>query len=88
MNDDMKFGTTVQTGISGLQIRRGSTIFEFDLKALEDICNQMTTLGTEFISESSKVTVEYFRNQSNMYYAQLNAYISNQTMKSDERKQI
>jgi hypothetical protein len=86
MNDDMKFRTTVQTGTSGFQIQYGDIVVGVDSKTLEDICNRMVELGMELISEPGKVTVEYFRNQSIMYYAQLNAYISNQTLKSNERK--
>ena len=38
--------------------------------------------------KQGKMTIEYFQTQSNMYYAQLNAYISNQTTQSQERYQI
>lgn len=40
------------------------------------------------ISGIGHVTVEYFKTQAAMYYAELNAYIENQTLKSEERKSI
>ena len=52
------------------------------------ICTQMTTLGTQLISEIGGITVGYFKTQAAMYYGELNTYIQNQTLKSDERKII
>ena len=72
----------------GMRISRGETVIDFSPEATEKLCSELVALGTEFISETSKMTIEYFQTQSNMYYAQLNAYISNQTNHSQERYQI
>lgn len=72
----------------GMRISRGETVIDFSPEATEKLCSDLIALGTEFVSETSKMTIEYFQTQSNMYYAQLNAYISNQTTQSQERYQI
>lgn len=72
--------------------KNGMTISKFD-KSIEmspevsmQICTQIADLGTQLISEAGGITVGYFETQAEMYYGQLNTYIKNQTLKSDERK--
>lgn len=73
---------------TGMRISRGETTIDFSPEATERICSEIISLGQEFIAETSKMTVEYFQTQANMYYAQLNAYISVQAEYSKERNKI
>lgn len=73
---------------NAMTVRKGDKIIEFSPEISKQICTEMISLGMQLISETGRVTVEYFNTQANMYYAQLNAYISNQTLKSNERKDI
>ena len=51
----------------------------------QQICSEMIALGAQLISETGRITVAYFRAQTEMYYGELKAYIENQTLKSNER---
>ncbi len=72
----------------GIRVSSGDRIVEFSTELSQQICTEMISLGTQLISEKGRVTVEYFKTQASMYYAELNAYIGNQTLKSEERKSI
>lgn len=71
-----------------LRVSKGDRTVEFSPELSQQICTEMISLGTQLISETGRVTVEYFKTQASMYYAELNAYIGNQTLKSEERKSI
>lgn len=73
---------------TAMTLRKGDRSIEFSPEISQQICTEMISLGTQLISETGRVTVEYFKTQVNMYYGQLNAYINNQTLKSDERMKI
>jgi hypothetical protein len=70
----------------GMRIQRKDTSIEFSPEFSQHICSELINLGAKFISETGRVSVELFKTQADMYYGQLNAYISGQTLKSDERK--
>lgn len=72
----------------GMRVSKGDRTVEFSPELSQQICTGMISLGTQLISETGRVTVEYFKTQASMYYAELNAYIYNQTVKSEERKSI
>lgn len=72
----------------GLRITKGDKTVEFTPELTQMICTEMISLGTQLISETGRVTVGYFKTQATMYYAELNTYIENQTLKSGERKII
>ncbi len=72
----------------GMSVSKGDRIIEFSPELSQQICTEMISLGTQLISETGRVTIEYFNTQANMYYAELNAYIGNQTLKSEERKSV
>lgn len=72
----------------GMRVTKGDRTVEFSPELSQQICTEMISLGTQLISETGRVTVEYFKTQATMYYAELNAYIGNQTLKSEERKSI
>ena len=72
----------------GMKVTKGDRTVEFSPELSQQICTEMISLGTQLISETGRVTVEYFKTQATMYYAELNAYIGNQTLKSEERKSI
>ena len=72
----------------GLSYSTGSRNIELSQEATARICGELVTLATSFIAETGKITVETFRTQANIYYAQLNAYVNNQTLKSEERQII
>ena len=72
----------------GMRVTKGDRTVEFSPELSQQICTEMISLGTQLISETGCVTVEYFKTQATMYYAELNAYIGNQTLKSEERKSI
>ena len=69
---------------AAMTIRKGDKTIEFSPEVSQQICAGMISLGTQLISDTGKTAVEYFKTQANMYYA----YISNQTLKSNERKEI
>lgn len=71
----------------GMRVTKGGTV-EFSPELSQQICAEMISLGTQLISETGRVTVEYFKTQATMYYLELNTYIENQTLKSEERKSI
>ena len=71
-----------------MTIRRGDKSIELSPEITQQICTEMVTLGTQLVSETGKITIEYFKVQADMYYAQLNTYIKNEVVKSDERKMI
>lgn len=73
---------------AAMTIRKGDKTIEFSPEVSQQICAGMISLGTQLISDTGKTAVEYFKTQANMYYGELNAYISNQTLKSNERKEI
>jgi len=73
---------------AGMTVRKGDKSIEFSPEVSQQICTEMINLGKQLISETGRVTIEYFRTQANMYYGQLNAYVSNQTLKSNERREI
>lgn len=72
----------------GMTLRNGDKSIEFAPEISQQICTEMINLGRQFISEKGRITIEYFKVQANMYYEELNAYIKNQTLKSDERKEM
>lgn len=71
-----------------MKVTKGDKTVEFSPELSQQLCNELISLGEQFIMTTGKVTVEYFNTQANMYYAKLNAFISNQTLKSDERRMI
>lgn len=73
---------------NGMKVSRGDRSIEMSPEVSMQICKQMTDLGTKLISEVGGITVGYFKTQADMYYGELNTYIKNQTIKSDERKII
>ena len=73
---------------AAMTVRKGDKSIEFSPELSQQICTEMISLGTQLISETGRVTVEYFKTQANMYYGQLNAYIENQTLKSNERMEM
>lgn len=73
---------------SAMTVKRGDKSIEFSPELSQQICKEMISLGNQLISETGRVTVEYFKTQANMYYGQLNAYIENQTLKSNERMRM
>ena len=72
----------------GMRLTKGGRTVEFSPELSQQICTEMISLGTQLICETGRVTVEYFKTQSAMYYAELNAYFGNQKLKSEERKSI
>jgi hypothetical protein len=78
----------VDNSKNGMKVSKGDRIVEFSPDLSQQICTDLISLGTQLIAETGRVTIEYFKTQANMYYAQLQAYISNQTLKSEERKMI
>lgn len=72
----------------GMKITKGDRTVEMSPEMTREVCNQMAALGTQLISEVGGVTIEYFKTQADMYYGELKAFVQNQTLKSDERKQI
>lgn len=73
---------------TAMTIRKGDKTIEFSPEVSQQICAGMISLGTQLISDTGKTAVDYFKTQANMYYGELNAYVSNQTLKSNERKEI
>jgi hypothetical protein len=78
----------VDNSKNGMKVSKGDRIVEFSPDLSQQICTDLISLGTQLIAETGRVTIEYFKTQANMYYAQLDAYISNQALKSEERKII
>lgn len=72
----------------GMKITKGDRTIEMSPEMTKEACMQMANLGIGFISEVGGVTVEYFKTQADMYYGDLKAFVQNQTLKSEERKQI
>lgn len=73
---------------SAVRFSKGDKVIELSPEVSQQICNEMINLGTQLIAETGKVTVEYFRTQADMYYSEINAYISDKTLKSNERKEF
>lgn len=73
---------------NGMRVQKGDRIVEMSPEVSVQMVNDLITLGTQLVSETGRVTVEYFETQANMYYGKLNAFISNQTLKSEERRMI
>ena len=72
----------------GMKITKGDRTVEMSPEMTREVCTQMAALGTQLISVVGGVTIEYFKTQADMYYGELKAFVQNQTLKSDERKQI
>lgn len=72
----------------GIRVSKADRSIEFSPEISQQICSEIVSLGAQMISGTGKVTVEYFKTQADMYYAELNTYISNQGLKSEERKMI
>lgn len=68
----------------GMRVTKGNGSIELS----QQICSDIVSLGTQLISGTGRITVEYFKTQAAMYCAELNAYIENQALKSEERKSI
>lgn len=54
----------------GMSVSKGDRIIEFSPELSQQICTEMISLGTQLISETGRVTIEYFNTQANMYYAE------------------
>ena len=71
-----------------MTVRKKDRSIEFSPELSQQVCTEMINLANQLISETGRVTVEYFKTQADMYYGQLNAYIGEQTLKSNERMEI
>ena len=72
----------------GMRVSRGDTSIEMSPEMTGQIYAEMINLGTELVKETGRVTVEYFKQQSEIYYGQLNAYVSTQSLRSEERREL
>lgn len=66
----------------GMRMRKGDKTVEVS----SEICQEMATLGTQLISGVGGITVEYFKVQAEIYYAELNTYITERRINSEERR--
>lgn len=73
---------------SEISVFKGEGGIEMPQELSVQICTAMVSLGSQLISETGKITIEYFKTQAEMYYGQLNAIIKNQIIKSNERQKI
>ena len=68
-----------------ISLIKGDRSIKVSNAMLQQIYTGMISLGIQFVSETGNVSVEYFKTQSDIYHGQLNAYIENQKIKSNER---
>lgn len=61
---------------------------DFSSEISQQICTAMVGLGAQLVAKTGAITVEYFRTQANMYQAELDTYLKNQTLNWDELKMI
>jgi len=73
---------------SGMRIKKGDKSLEFSPEISQQICGELTSLAVQLISGAERITVDYFKNQSNLYLSELSAYMSAQTYQSEERKKM
>lgn len=73
---------------AGMKVEKGTSSIEFSSESIEQICTGVIELGIQLVAEVGKVTVEYFRTQVDMYYAELNAYIDIEHLSSKERMEM
>lgn len=78
----------VECSESAMTVSKGTDSITFSPDIVLKICEGMIGLGVQLVAETGKVTVEYFQTQANMYYQELDTYIKEQTLYSDERKKV
>ena len=71
-----------------MKVEKGDRTIEFSPELSQQMCIEIIDLGLQVISGAERVTVEYFKNQVDSYCKELDTYIKEKTIDSDERKQI
>ena len=72
----------------GIRVSRDGKTLECSPEMAQRICNNVVDIAVQFISTAGTVTIEYIKEQGNMYYAQLDTFITEKALNSDERKLI
>ena len=73
---------------NGMRLSKGDSHIELSPELSAQVCTKMISLGEQLISETRRITVEYFRTQTEMYFGELKAYIETQQLYSSERREI
>ena len=72
----------------GMKVRKGDSEVEVSPEMAGEILDKVMNLGAAYIAGIENVTHQMFMKTSEMYYEQLDAYLKNQTIKSNERKMM